>query len=68
MAKDHGPTVKDDEQYEGLRRKGLSKQRAASIANSPDSSSKGGRKSGKGSGGTKSQKRAAGREGGKKSR
>ena len=66
MAKDHGPSVKDDKQYEGLRKKGMSKQRAASIANSPDASSKGGKKS-KGSGGSKSQKRAAGREGGKKS-
>jgi hypothetical protein len=27
MAKDHGPSVKNDEQYEGLRRKGMSKQR-----------------------------------------
>ena len=42
MAKDHGPSVKDDKQYEGLRKKGMSKQRAASIANSPDASSKGG--------------------------
>jgi hypothetical protein len=67
MAKDHGPSVKDDKQYEGLRKKGMSKQRAASIANSPDASSKDGKKSGKGSGGSKSQKRAAGREGGKKS-
>ena len=47
MAKDHGPSVKDDKQYEGLRKKGMSKQRAASIANSPDASSKGGKKSGK---------------------
>ena len=67
MTKDHGPSVKDDKQYEGLRKKGMSKQRAASIANSPNASSRGGKKSGKGSGGSKSQKRAAGREGGKKS-
>ena len=33
MAKDHGPSVKDDKQYEGLRKKGMSKQRAARIAN-----------------------------------
>ena len=66
MAKDHGSSVKDDKQYEGLRKKGMSKQRAASIANSPNASSKGGKKSG-GGGGSKSQKRAAGREGGKKS-
>ena len=67
MAKDHGSSVKQDKQYEGLRKKGMSKQRAASIANSPGASRKGGKKSGKGSGGSKSQKRAAGREGGKKS-
>jgi hypothetical protein len=67
MAKDHGSSVKDDKQYEGLRKKGMSKQRAASIANAPKSSQKGGKKSGKGRGGSKSQKRAAGREGGRKS-
>jgi hypothetical protein len=67
MAKSHGPSIKDDKQYEGLRKRGMSKQRAASIANAPDSSSKGGKKSGKGRGGSKSQKRAAGREGGKRS-
>jgi hypothetical protein len=67
MAKSHGPSVKDDKQYEGLRKRGMSKQRAASIANAPDSSSKGGKKSGKGRGGSKSQKRATGREGGRKS-
>jgi hypothetical protein len=67
MAKDHGSSVKDDKQYEGLRKRGMSKQRAASIANAPNSSSKGGKRSGKGKGGSKSQKRAAGREGGRKS-
>jgi hypothetical protein len=66
MAKNHGSSVKDDKQYEGLRKKGMSKQRAASIANSPNASKKGGQKSGS-SGASKSQKRAAGREGGKKS-
>ena len=45
MAKDHGPSVKDDKQYEGLRKKGMSKQRAASIANSPNASKRGGKKS-----------------------
>ena len=35
MAKDHGPSVKDDKQYEGLRKKGMSKERAATIANTP---------------------------------
>lgn len=33
MAKDHGPSVKDDEQYERLREKGESKEMAARIAN-----------------------------------
>jgi hypothetical protein len=68
VAKDHGSSVKNDKQYEGLRKKGMSKQRAASIANSPNASKKGGKNSGgNSSGGSKSQKRAAGREGGKKS-
>jgi hypothetical protein len=74
MAKDHGPSVKDDKQYEGLRKKGMSKQRAARIANDPNSSSKGGKASGSGKrsntksqGGTKAQKAAAGRKGGKAS-
>jgi len=31
---DHGPSVKDDEQYEALRRDGASKEKAARIANS----------------------------------
>ena len=38
MAKDHGPSIKDDKQYEGLRKKGMSKSRAAAIANTPDAS------------------------------
>ena len=33
MAKDHGSSVKDDEQYEKLREKGESKEKAARIAN-----------------------------------
>jgi hypothetical protein len=33
VAKDHGPTIKDDEQYETLRQKGQSKEKAARIAN-----------------------------------
>ena len=33
MAKDHGPSVKDDRQYEALRRQGESKEKAARIAN-----------------------------------
>ncbi len=45
MAKDHGPTVKDDEQYEALRRDGASKEKAARIANAgsrKETGSKGG--------------------------
>ena len=37
MAKDHGPSVKDDERYEALRREGASKEKAARIANAGDS-------------------------------
>ncbi len=33
VTKDHGPGVKDDEQYEKLRQKGESKEKAARIAN-----------------------------------
>ena len=51
MTKDHGPSVKDDKQYEGLRKKGMSKSRAAAIANSEGASSRGGKKSGGGKGG-----------------
>ena len=48
MAKDHGSSVKDDKQYEGLRKKGMSKERAARIANDQKSSEKGGKASGSG--------------------
>jgi hypothetical protein len=64
MAKDHGSSVKNDKQYEGLRKKGMSKERAAKISNASGSSKKGGENSG---GGSKSQKQKAGRKGGKKS-
>jgi hypothetical protein len=47
MAKDHGPSIKNDKQYEGLRKKGISKERAAKIANTPNASKKGGKKSGR---------------------
>jgi hypothetical protein len=74
VAKDHGSSVKNDKQYEGLRKKGMSKERAARIANDPNSSKKGGKSSGSGTrrnstsqGGTKAQKAAAGRKGGKAS-
>ncbi len=35
MAKDHGPSITDDEQYEALREQGMSKEKAARIANTP---------------------------------
>jgi hypothetical protein len=61
--------VKNDRQYEALKDKGMSKERAARIANSPDASKHGGEKSGSGGdskqGGTTAQKKAAGRKGGK---
>jgi len=61
--------VKNEKQYEALKDKGMSKERAARIANSPGASSRGGKKSGSGSsskqGGTTAQKKEAGRKGGK---
>jgi hypothetical protein len=65
---DKRPSVKNEKQYEALKDKGMSKQRAARIANSPGASSRGGKQSGSGGspkqGGTTAQKRAAGRKGG----
>jgi hypothetical protein len=62
--------VKNEKQYEALKDKGMSKERAARIANSPDASKHGGEKSHSGGGnssqgGTTAQKKAAGRKGGK---
>jgi hypothetical protein len=64
--------VKNEKQYEALKDKGMSKERAAKIANSPGASSRGGKKSHSSSskssssqGGTHAQKAAAGRKGGK---
>jgi hypothetical protein len=63
--------VKNEKQYEALKDKGMSKERAAKIANSPGASKRGGKKSGSGGnakqGGTTAQKKAAGRKGGKAS-
>jgi hypothetical protein len=66
------PSVKNEKQYEKLKEKSMSKERAARIANSPGASSRGGKKSGSSStrssstqGGTTAQKKAAGRKGGK---
>jgi hypothetical protein len=68
------PSVKNERQYEKLKEKGMSKERAARIANSPGASSRGGQSSGSGSsrssssqGGTTAQKKAAGRKGGRAS-
>ena len=62
--------VKNEKQYEALKEKGMSKERAARIANSPGASSRGGKSSGSSrssssQGGTTAQKKAAGRKGGK---
>jgi hypothetical protein len=61
--------VKNEKQYEALKDKGMSKQRAAKIANSPKASSHGGKSSGKGGnssqGGTTAQKKKAGAKGGR---
>lgn len=43
MAKDHGPHIKNDEQYEKLREEGMSKEKAARIANDSKSGKKGGK-------------------------
>jgi uracil-DNA glycosylase len=61
--------VKNEKQYEALKDKGMSKERAAKIANSPGASKRGGKRSGSGGsssqGGTTAQKKAAGRKGGR---
>ena len=61
-------SVKNERQYEALRDKGMSKERAARIANSPNASHNGGKSSGSGGnakqGGTTAQHKAAGRKGG----
>lgn len=48
--KDHGPSVKDDEQYQALRDDGMSKEKAARIANasSNEGRSEVGRRGGEG--------------------
>lgn len=45
MAKDHGKQIKDDAKYEALRDEGMSKEKAARIANTPNASRKGGKAS-----------------------
>ena len=62
--------MKNEKQYEALKDKGMSEERAARIANSSQASKHGGEESHSGSGrssqgGTTAQKRAAGRKGGR---
>ena len=65
--------IKNKKQYEALKKKGMSKERAARIANSPGASERGAKKarskkkssSQRNQGGTTAQKKAAGRKGGK---
>ena len=45
MTKDHGPQIKDDERYEALRDEGMSKEKAARIANTENPGKKGGKAS-----------------------
>ena len=66
---DKRPSVRNEKQYEALKDNGMSKDRAARIADAPGASSRGGRKSGSGGsskqGDTTAQKKKAGRKGGK---
>jgi len=73
VAKDHGSSVKNDKQYEGLRREEMSKSRAAVISNSPGASSRGAKSSGSrqsssdAGSANQAHKEAAGRKGSEKS-
>ena len=66
-------SVKNEKQYEALKEKGMSKERAAKIANSPGASKPRRQGVAPGSspellqGGTTAQKKAAGRKGGRAS-
>ena len=53
------PSVKNEKQYEKLKDKGMSKERAAKIANSPGASSRGGKASGSGARAGATRARAA---------
>jgi hypothetical protein len=61
--------VENERQYEALKDKGMSKERAAKIANSPNASHNGGKASGSGGspsqGGATAQHKAASRKGGR---
>jgi hypothetical protein len=64
--------VQNEKQYEKLKDKGMSKQRAAKIANSPQASKHGGKASGsggdssQGGSGAEEERLGAGRKGGRK--
>jgi hypothetical protein len=47
MAKDHGPSIKDDRLYEELREDGASKEKAARIANAKAGGGRPSKKGGK---------------------
>jgi hypothetical protein len=49
MAKDHGSSVKDDKTYEGVRKSGASKEKAARIANAKSGGGSPSKKGGKAS-------------------
>jgi hypothetical protein len=49
MAKNHGSSVKDDKTYEGLRKSGASKEKAARVANAKAAGGKPSKKGGKAS-------------------
>jgi hypothetical protein len=42
MTEDHGPQIKNDDKYEALRDDGMSKEKAARIANTKNANEKGG--------------------------
>jgi hypothetical protein len=42
MAPKNRPQIKNDKQYEALKKQGMSKEKAARIANTPDAGKKGG--------------------------
>lgn len=45
MVKEHGDSLKNDKQYQGLRKQAIDKARAARISNSQSASKRGGQKS-----------------------
>ena len=49
MAKNHGSSVKDDKTYEGLRKSGASKEKAARVANAKAGGGKPSQKGGRSS-------------------